>query len=368
MPILIQATQFGRLFREQIPLIDVRAPSEFARGAFPTAENLPLLNDEERRAVGTCYRQQGRDAAIALGFSLVDESEQKKRLDAWIEFASLHPEAMLYCYRGGLRSTISQQWLDEAGANVPRIAGGYKALRRFLLDVIEAVASNAEMLIVAGKTGSGKTRFINTVENSLDLEARANHRGSAFGRRALPQPSQIDFENRIAIDLIKLDWQNRKRLVLEDESRAIGSLSVPQNFHRRMNASPIAVIEETLANRVQTIHSDYIQSNYQDFQLHFPQQADELFAQSLTESLERIRKRLGGENYQHIQSLLRSALETQLQGEGIDEHKLWIEALLTRYYDPMYDYQLQKKSQRIVFRGNRDELRNWIQPVINPGC
>lgn len=367
MPSLIQASQFGRLFREEIPLIDVRAPVEFEHGAFPNATNLPLLNDDERKAVGIRYREQGKEAAIALGHELVDEPERERRLQDWITFVRKHPHAMLYCYRGGLRSTISQGWLAEAGVEVPRIAGGYKAMRRYLMEIIEEAASHAEMIIVAGKTGSGKTHFINQQDNSLDLEARANHRGSAFGRRALPQPGQIDFENRIAMDLLSLDWRGGKRLVIEDESRAIGSLSVPLNFHRRMNESPLAVIEETVANRVETIHHDYIQSNYSEFQQHFPQQADELFAVSLQESIARIRKRLGDENYRVIRSLLDNAIESQVRGDGIDEHRLWIEALLTRYYDPMYDYQLQKKSQRIVFRGNRDELQNWIKPVIEPG-
>ncbi|MEQ8313922.1 MAG: tRNA 2-selenouridine(34) synthase MnmH [Gammaproteobacteria bacterium] len=364
MTALIQTADFPRIFREQTPLIDVRAPVEFDRGAVPFACNLPLLTDEERAAVGKRYRDQGRDAALALGYELVDADSRQQRLQRWIEFRQDHPNALLYCYRGGLRSSISQQWLAESGVEIPRIAGGFKSLRRFLMETIESAARDTEMVIVAGKTGSGKTHFINSVENSLDLEAHANHRGSAFGKHALPQPGQVDFENRIAVDLIRLDWQNLRRLVLEDESRAIGSLSIPLAFHQRMCESPIAMIEESLANRVDTIHFDYIQSNYREFQQHFSEQADQMFAESLTDSLARIRRRLGGENFQHISALLTQALDSQFRGEGIDDHRLWIEALLKRYYDPMYDYQLEKKSHRIVFRGDRDELRNWIQHLI----
>lgn len=365
MTALIQPADFPKIFREQTPLIDVRAPVEYDRGAVPGACNLPLLTDQERAAVGKRYRDQGREAALALGYQLVDEDSREQRLNRWIEFKREHPNALLYCYRGGLRSSISQQWLEEAGIDIPRIAGGFKALRRFLIETIEAAARDAEMIIVAGKTGSGKTHFINSVANSLDLEAHANHRGSAFGKHALPQPGQIDFENRIAVNLLQLNWQEQRRLVLEDESRAIGSLSIPLSFHQHMSESPIAMIEETLNNRVDTIHFDYIQSNYREFQQHFSEQADQMFAESLTDSLTRIRRRLGGENYQHINTLLSQALDCQLRGEGIDGHRLWIEALLTRYYDPMYDYQLKKKTHRIVFRGNRDELRNWIQHLID---
>lgn len=365
MAALIQAVDFPRLFRDEVPLLDVRAPVEFARGSFPTATNLPLLNNQEREAVGIRYRQQGRDAAVALGHELVADEEKESRLRGWMDFASNNPGLTLYCYRGGLRSTICQQWLLQAGVEVPRIAGGYKALRRFLIDTIDRAAEKASMVIIAGKTGCGKTHFINSVTNSLDLEACANHRGSAFGRRVLSQPVQIDFENQLATQLLRLDWQEQKRVVLEDESRAIGSLSIPQNFHRRMSESPLALIEESLQQRVNTIHLDYIQSNYQEFKEHYPEQADELFAQSLCDSLARIERRLGGENFHMIQNMLNAALDTQLRSGNIDDHRLWIEALLTHYYDPMYDFQLAKKSDRIVFRGNKDELRNWIQPVID---
>ena len=367
MTALIQAVDFPRLFREEIPLLDVRAPVEFARGSFPTAHNIPLLNDEEREAVGIRYRWQGRDAAIALGHELVANEEKEQRLSAWIEFTQRHPGLMLYCYRGGLRSTICQQWLSQAGVEVPRIAGGYKALRRFLIDTLELAARNANMLIVAGKTGCGKTHFINSLPNSLDLEACANHRGSAFGRRVRPQPAQIDFENQLACQLLNLVWQDQQRLVLEDESRAIGSLAIPVLFHQRMSESPLALIEESLQQRVDTIHLDYIQSNYLEFREYNPEQADELFAQSLTDSLARIERRLGGENFKIIRKLLNEALDTQLRQGSIDDHRLWIEALLTQYYDPMYDFQLAKKSDRIVFRGSKDELRDWIKPMISTG-
>ncbi len=366
MTALIQAVEFSRLFREEVPLLDVRAPVEFARGSFPNAHNLPLLNDEEREAVGIRYRQQGRDAAVALGHELIPDEEKEKRLQAWLQFARSKPDMVLYCYRGGLRSTICQQWLTQAGIEVPRIAGGFKALRRYLIDTMELLAQKANMLIVAGKTGCGKTHFINSVPNSLDLEACANHRGSAFGRSVQPQPTQIDFENRLASSLLHLDWLEQQRIVLEDESRAIGSLSIPQSFHQRMSDSPLALIEESVQQRVDTIHLDYIQSNYLEFQEQFPEQADELFAQSLRDSLARIERRLGGENFSLIQKLLNGALETQFRQGGIDDHRLWIEALLTHYYDPMYDFQLAKKSDRIVFRGDKQEMRNWIKPMIYP--
>jgi tRNA 2-selenouridine synthase len=360
---LIKADSFADLLRNRTALLDVRSPVEFQRGALPTATNIPLLTDPQRQRIGTCYRQQGREAAIALGYELVDEIARESLLHQWREFIAQNSSAALYCWRGGLRSSTVQQWLADHGIHIPRIDGGFKALRQFLLETITDLASGENLVIVAGKTGSGKTHFINDLGNSLDLEGLANHRGSAFGKRVVPQPAQIDFENALGVDLLHLDWSDHRRVVLEDESRAIGSLSIPLELHQRMLQSPIAMLEETLQQRIDTIHLDYIQSNYQDFRNSAPEQAEELFAESLTDALFRIRKRLGLERYQRISLILEDALRQQRNGQGIDAHRNWIEELLTDYYDPMYEYQLQKKSSRIVFRGNREETRRWIQSV-----
>lgn len=360
---LIKADSFADLLRTKTALLDVRSPVEFQRGALPTATNIPLLTDPQREKIGTCYRQHGREAAIALGYELVDENTRECLLQHWQEFIQRNDRTALYCWRGGLRSATVQQWLAGHGIHIPRIDGGFKALRRYLLELITDLASGDNLVIVAGKTGSGKTHFINDLGNSLDLEGLANHRGSAFGKRVAQQPAQIDFENALGIDLLHLDWSDHRRVVLEDESRAIGSLSIPLELHQRMLQSPIALIEETLQQRIDTIHLDYIQSNYQDFKDNAPEQADELFAESLTDALFRIRKRLGLERYQRISQVLEDALQQQRNGQGIDAHRNWIEELLTNYYDPMYEYQLQKKSSRIVFRGDRDETRGWIQSL-----
>jgi len=121
------------------PLLDVRAPVEFAQGAFPGVTNIPLMNDEERHRVGLQYKQKGQDSAIELGHELVSGEIKQSRVAQWVEFARANPQGYLYCFRGGLRSRISQQWLAEAGIQYPRIIGGYKAMRSFLLESLEKI-------------------------------------------------------------------------------------------------------------------------------------------------------------------------------------------------------------------------------------
>ena len=121
---------------QQSPLLDVRAPIEFAKGAFPQASNLPLLNNEERHLVGTCYKQNGQDKAIELGHALVSGQTKTDRVEAWRAFCEQNPTAYLYCFRGGLRSKTSQQWLADAGIEICLIQGGYRALRQCLLGTL----------------------------------------------------------------------------------------------------------------------------------------------------------------------------------------------------------------------------------------
>lgn len=360
MPESISPTARRSLLVNNTPLIDVRAPIEFARGSIPSAVNLPLLDDAQREAVGKRYRQAGQDAAVRLGHELISGALRDSRLAQWSEFVEAHGDAAIFCYRGGLRSATVQQWLKELGLHVPRIAGGYKALRSFLVNTLAEVADTTPLLLVAGKTGCAKTDLVNRLSPAVDLEGLANHRGSAFGRRVSPQPAQADFENALAVALLRLPWEETERLVLEDEGRAIGSLSVPMALFRRMQQAPIAIIEKALPARVDTVLHAYVKGNYSDYHATAGIRAEQEFSNYLHDSLKRIQKRLGVDLFREIRSDLDNALHSHLQGQGIDAHKIWIEKLLRLYYDPMYEYQLEKKLHRIVFRGNSEEFLHWI--------
>ncbi len=360
---LLSEHQMQQLFIANTPLLDVRAPIEFHRGAFPNAVNIPLLNDSEREQVGKIYRQSGKQAALALGYKLVDDTARQQRVAQWAEFLQQHPDARLYCFRGGLRSQIVQQWLTDAGMAIPRIAGGYKRMRHYLMQQLNAAVSACDPLVIAGKTGSGKTQLLNRFSYSIDLEGIAMHRGSAFGKRVQLQPSQINFENALAIQLLNVPFTKYRKLLLEDESRAIGSLSIPTDLYKRMKQAPLAVIEETLEFRVDTILRDYIQANFLDFKAANPQHYQQLFATYLLASLERIQRRLGATVYQEILADMQAAIAEHQRSGALEYHRNWIARLLQSYYDPMYEYQLGNKLDRIVFRGTSDEFCRWISHI-----
>ncbi len=353
---------YRQLFINDTPLIDLRAPVEFTQGAFPTAVSLPLMSDTERALVGTCYKEQGQQAAIKLGHKLVSGRTKDERMARWLEFAHQHPDGYLYCFRGGLRSHTTQQWLQDAGVNYPLVIGGYKALRNALLREIEETAASLPFIIVAGKTGCSKTLLINTVANGIDLEGAANHRGSSFGRYVTPQNSQINFENISAIAMLKKRDAGYKQLVLEDEGRAIGSVDVPRPTHQKMQSSPVIVIEEPLDKRLQQLLQEYVIDMQQAFLTAYGvENGQPLFADYLLTGLDKIRKRLGNERWQALRTTMEQAINSQQTGAGFEAHLNWLSPLLEHYYDPMYSYQLEGKAERIVYRGSWQECKEYLE-------
>lgn len=328
---------FDALFRAGTPLLDVRAPIEFARGAFPASFNLPILDDEEREQVGICYKEQGAQAAEVLGHELVDK---QARVASWQTFLKEHPNALLYCFRGGQRSKIATSWLLESGNSIERIPGGYKALRQHLLSVLD---DPPPITLISGKTGVGKTELLVRFQNAVDLEGLANHRGSAFGRQRTEQPTQIQFENELAVQLLK----QPATIVLEDESRLIGRISLPLQLQEAMKRAPILLLEDSVQNRVERILKEYVVDQLAD--MNEPNKLELLQDQFLS-SLSAIKKRLGGVRYEALHLIMKNAFNHQQKTDDATRHCEWIEHLLTEYYDPMYEYQLEKKLDRITQR------------------
>ena len=342
------------------PLLDVRAPIEFAQGAFPRASNFPLMDDQDREAIGICYKQSGQAAAIKLGEQRVNGDIKAQRIQAWTQFIETHPNAVLYCFRGGLRSKISQQWIYEAtGKLIPRVEGGYKALRRFLLDSIEQSMQKITPIVLSGRTGSGKTRLLYELDAMIDLEGLANHRGSAFGRTTTPQPTPISFENHLAINLLKQLHQGRNTLVFEDESHNIGSVALPIHFFKQLKQAQIVVLQTSDQQRIDISVQEYISDMEQAWQQDGNGFED--FAEYLLSSLSRIKKRLGGERYQLMRQQMLKALQQHQQHADLSHYHLIIGQILQQYYDPMYDYQLSQKQDRVVFSGDKSAVLDYLK-------
>ncbi len=325
------------MFLDQTPLIDVRAPVEFQLGSVPGAINFPIMNDEERTQVGICYKEQGQAKAIELGHQLVSGAVKAKRIESWLKAIEARPATQIFCLRGGLRSQISCQWITEAGIKRTPISGGYKRMRSFFLSRLEE-APLPEIWRISGLTGCGKTKVLQHLKAAVDLEALANHRGSAFGDNG-PQPTQINFENELALRLMQLG----PTIVVEDESAMIGRITLPKRFFEKMRSSQVVVLNTQEEDRLRNIFEDYV----------LP-----LSSEQLIHSLSRIERALGGSRYKEVSEALKTALASE---KKLKNHERWITLLLHYYYDPAYSRSIEKQREKIRFTGNSSEVLDFMK-------
>ncbi|MCO1334626.1 tRNA 2-selenouridine(34) synthase MnmH [Microbulbifer sp. OS29] len=355
----MDTANFTDLFLNDTPLMDVRAPVEFIHGAFPSAENHPLLDDRQRELIGTEYKRNGQQAAIELGWQLATDEVLHSCLTQWGEFTDKYPQGYLYCFRGGLRSQTTQKLLRTEGIDYPMVQGGYKAMRHFLITELQTQCNNLPFVVIAGHTGSGKTELIQVAGRAIDLEGIAKHRGSSFGRTASNQPAQIDFENQLSINLLKLA-QQPGTVIVEDESRLIGRCALPVALQTTMKNAPRVIVEEPLETRAQRIVRDYISEGLKRF-VTAEKPATLALGEELRLNLSRIQKRLGGLRYKQLDDQLALAnRELQTQNNS-DVYIPLVISLLRDYYDGTYDHLMKKFEQKILFRGSYHEVQQWLE-------
>ena len=345
------------------PLVDVRAPVEFAKGSIPGAVNLPVLNDEERAAVGTTYKRRGQDAAIELGRRLVSGDVLESRLHAWSEFFSRHQDARLFCFRGGLRSRSVQEALRERGLEIEVIDGGYKRLRQLLIDTLETLCESEKFLVVSGYTGAGKTEALarmRTEARMLDLEHHARHRGSAFGGSVDEQPAQIDFENEIALSLAR-QRGGRGPILIEDESHLIGRLSIPPRLFARLSTAPVFFLERPRVARARHLIESYCRDRYGLVEGERRPEKIALLHLDILKALKGIERRLGGADHVRFVADVELAIADHLATGSLAAHADWTERLLLRYYDPLYEHHLAKARVRVVASGSLEDLDSTIR-------
>lgn len=320
-------------------VIDVRSEAEFANGHVKDACNYPILNNEERTLVGACYKQKGNFAAVLLGYKLTGHKFEQYLID----LTNLCPTKIvyIYCYRGGLRSSIMSNLLSSAGFQVYRLVGGYKTYRNWAIQVLKTPKL---VYILGGYTGSGKTdRLIEMKKNGaqvIDLEGIANHRGSAFGHIGLGGQSSVEyFENELA-----LQWSKLNPLIpvwIEDESRMIGKANIPDAVFNLMRAAPVFKVNISRADRLTNI-----------LNLYGIQQKE-----ALSEATAKLKNRLGGLRLQQALNFLE---ENNL--------KAWAELLL-QYYDDGYMHGNNKRNSLLVLDISpelfEDYLKNYFPKRLN---
>lgn len=358
---------YEALVVNDVGLIDVRSPGEFKTGSIPGAANIPLLTDEERHEVGLTYRQKGSATAIGLAKDLVEADKKDMLTDMWSAYLRRYPSAVMYCARGGMRSATAAAWTAEkTGTKVCRVKDGYKGFRNYLLSRLDPDTINSKPFLVGGRTGSGKTTVINAFANSIDLEAIANHRGSTFGRFTSPQPGQADFENRLAMALIRHGHAGFSHLVLEDEGRHVGKRFLPKELSGFFSGGELIVLEAPFEERVENIYQEYVIDSQQQYG-GGEQSIDAMWVwfEEMSLNMDRIAKRLGSSLLEQVKALLESGCYHQQKNGDPEAHKHWIRLLLSHYYDPMYDYQLDKRKKTPLLTGRELVVIQYLRSLVS---
>jgi tRNA 2-selenouridine synthase len=323
---------------KNFPILDVRSPGEYNHAHIPGAYNLSLFSDEERKIVGTAYKQQGREVAIKLGLDFFGPKmrtmvEYAESLTGSLPATSGHKQVLVHCWRGGMRSAGVAWLLDLYGFKVYTLTGGYKSYRHW---IIETFSFPFSFQILGGYTGSGKTCVLEELKKNgnavINLEKLASHKGSAFGNIGMPkQPTQEMFENLLGNELrsfIKSDeilngkpeidsvLSRQICIWLEDESQRIGDLNIPYALVNTMKQSPLLFITIPLEERLK----------------HIVQEYGNLDRERMTHAIIRIKKRLGGlETKTAVQNLAEGNIESCFR-------------ILLKYYDKLYNKALDNRN------------------------
>ncbi len=320
------------------PILDVRSPGEFAHAHIPGAHAFPLFSDEERKMVGTAYKQESKQRAVKLGLEffgvkmvkMVEQAEEliKVRDTKFAEnfVARTSPVVLIHCWRGGMRSAGVAWLLDLYGFKVYTLVGGYKAYRKWVLQQFE---EEYPIQLLGGYTGSGKTEVLHVLrahkECVIDLENLASHKGSAFGALGMPvQPSQEMFENLLAEALHEAGTKVNSNtgshypfIWMEDESQRIGEVNIPTAFFKQMRNKKLLFLNIPFEERL-----NFIVQQYGQFE-----------KEKLVNAIIRIKKRLGG---LETKTAINYLLEDNMRG---------CFGVLLNYYDKFYLKSLQNNRE-----------------------
>lgn len=241
------------LFKQPFQVVDVRSPAEYIEGSISGALNIPLLSNEERSLVGILYKKFGQKKALEEGYQILEP--KLNVLKKWFEDVSVNKQIAVYCARGGMRSKVVTSLLKNWGYDAIQLSGGYKAYRKHILETLNSFKIN-HLFVLHGQTGVGKTLIINKLDNAIDLEGIAQHRGSLFGGIGKKPKTQKQFESGLYDRLLALD--NTQPVFVEGESRKIGKVSLPHAFFSQLLSGSVILLNAPVSTRASRITEEYI--------------------------------------------------------------------------------------------------------------
>ncbi|MBM7691342.1 tRNA 2-selenouridine synthase [Peribacillus deserti] len=327
--------------KRQLILVDVRSPSEYRESTIPGSINIPLFDDNERKEIGTIYKQIGVSEAKERGLEIVSA-----KLPAFIkQFSLLEGDKAVFCWRGGMRSKTSATVLDLMGLRTYRIQGGFRSYRKWVLNSLENLEIRPEAYVLNGYTGTGKTKILHQLKNEgysfIDLEGLAGHRGSIFGQIGLEPKNQKMFDALLVEEVSSM--QNSPFVLLEAESRRIGKVFLPDFVFNKKEQGRQIFIDMPVEERVKHILEDYEPWNHQEESI---------------QAFQKIKKR--------IHTPIAAQIEKDLESGDFESA---IALLLINYYDPRYDFTKEhypKENIQTIKAENADQALEALKEILPP--
>lgn len=326
--------------------VDVRSENEFEEANIPESINIPILNNEERSEVGKIYRNESHEKAKILGLRYASYKLEEIYIKI-LELKKQYDNIVFYCWRGGMRSkSVCTVLKTLQSGNIYRLSGGYKSYRKFVFDYFEKHVDEFKFIVLHGLTGVGKTIIIDELEKDgisiMNLEKLAKNSGSVFGDILFEgkSPSQKQFESEVFNDLY---YNDKKYVIVESESKRIGSINVPDQVIKAMEEGYHILIETNMKNRVYNIYNDYVKK-------------DSHINDKLIKCINHLNKRLGNKN-----------IEVLIDKIHLGDYEYVIEFLIKDYYDPLYKYSIDRinKTDLIIKYDNINDATKAIEDFIN---
>ncbi|WP_163468858.1 tRNA 2-selenouridine(34) synthase MnmH [Fusobacterium sp. IOR10] len=317
-------------------LIDARSPKEFLEQGIPGAVNIPALLDDERAEVGTAYVKQSKEKAKEIGIQRISKRlpEIFKNIN---ELSKKYDRLIFYCSRGGMRSGSLEVLFNTLGFKTMKLQGGYKSYRQYILENIHEINKNKEYIVLHGRTGEGKTKILEKLEEKgysvLNLEKMADHKGSFFGGVCeTREQSQKRFDGEIFNRLIK---DTKGYFLVESESKRIGNIYINENIYSSIVNGKHLFVSTSMKNRVEIIMEDYADAKISE----------------LEECLLKVARYISKERYEKYHSLLIEGKLAELS-----------EILMEKYYDPLYDVGINKYTYDVNI--NYEDVDEAVEEIV----
>lgn len=317
-------------------LIDARSPKEFLEQGIPGAVNIPALLDDERAEVGTAYVKQSKEKAKEIGIQRISKRlpEIFKNIN---ELSKKYDRLIFYCSRGGMRSGSLEVLFNTLGFKTMKLQGGYKSYRQYILENIHEINKNKEYIVLHGRTGEGKTKILEKLEEKgysvLNLEKMADHKGSFFGGVCeTREQSQKRFDGEIFDRLIK---DTKGYFLVESESKRIGNIYINENIYSSIVNGKHLFVSTSMKNRVEIIMEDYADAKISE----------------LEECLLKVARYISKERYEKYHSLLIEGKLAELS-----------EILMEKYYDPLYDVGINKYTYDVNI--NYEDVDEAVEEIV----